>query len=113
MDLETFIHNLFFTEPKEPCTYTLTLPSDYNGSMFQVLFYILMSGAQILYGKDVRPDDISQKEFNILNKYMLSIGYNIQYSYSCSETNIPILLNIWFKKIDKQLKNCRLNSTKY
>lgn len=109
MDLETFIHNLFLQEPKSPCTYNVALPVNYKGSMFKILFYILISGAKILYGENITPDDITSSQFVTLNKYMSSIGHQIEYNYTY-HNDIPVLLNIWFKKIEKPLTICKINS---
>jgi len=91
--------NLLFTKPPlDPCTYKVIS----NTNMFHPLMDLLIRGAKILYGDNITPQDMTEAQFNLLKKYMLSIGYIIKYNYSSRDelANIlpqPHIINIWFE----------------
>jgi hypothetical protein len=108
MDLDDFINKLFRENPQETCTYNINLPVKYDEKVFKILFYIMINGARILYGNDITPNDITLEQFSILNKYMSSIGYTIEYEYVYKD-DIPIIIHIWFKRIEfVTLQNCKI-----
>jgi hypothetical protein len=111
-NLDKIIQIIFSGYPKPPCSYSVTLSNDLNISPFQLLMKILIDGTKHLYGESITPDQISEKQFEMLKMYMESIGYSIKYNYSyipCQKTlesekelNIEFtdkkVINIWFEK---------------
>jgi len=107
-NLDRVIKTVFSGDPRPPCTYSISLSNELvekNISPFQLLMKILVDGAKLLYGESVTPDQISDKQFEMLKMYMESLGYSIKYNYKvCDEQFIerfieqPRIINIWFEK---------------
>lgn len=91
-NINDFTNFLFSSYPKPPCSYNLNIDSD---NKFPVLFDILVNGAKKLYGDDIQPKNITEKQFDRLNEYIESIGYTIKYNYTFNENEITHI-NIWF-----------------
>ena len=112
-NMETLVEMIFSKPPNPPCTYTLMLPENSNVNqviMFQLLMNFLISGAKKLYGNDVTPEKISDKQFQELKYYIESIGYMIKYNYNeptnsliSSTQNNNKVINIWFEKYFEQI----------
>lgn len=64
-----------------------------------LLMTIFINGARILFGENVSPANISERQFNLLNTYMESIGYNCKYEYVKNEQGKNTNINIWFEYI--------------
>lgn len=93
---------IFSKPPQPPHSYTIDLTAataEQNITVFQILMNILINGAKRLFGEHVTPNTISSEQFQTLQEYMKSIGYNIKHNYTYSEdnTNTPIAINIWFE----------------
>lgn len=106
-DIESLINLIFSKPPKPPCTYTLMLPETVVVNqvvMFQLLMSFLIAGAKHLYGNQITPEQISEKQFEELKDYIESIGYMIRYNYkyvtndNLSSLEQPRIINIWFEK---------------
>lgn len=104
-NIQELVHMVFAQDPKPPLSYTIDLSKVHGITPFQFLMNILILGAQTLYGNDITPDKISEKQFNILKEYIASIGFDVKYNYNMDENKKPISINIWFEQyMDK--KDC-------
>jgi hypothetical protein len=106
-DIKSLIDIIFSKPPKPPCTYTLMLPETVVVNqvvMFQLLMSFLIAGAKHLYGNQITPEQISEKQFEELKDYIESVGYMIRYNYKYPTNNNlspfeqPRIINIWFEK---------------
>lgn len=96
---------LFNTSPVGPCTYNIFTSekptNDDRVNMFPFLLEIFIKGAKKLYGESINPQNMTQKQFDTLKKYMLSIGYLTKYNYTYTDEDVekkkPIMVNIWFE----------------
>lgn len=103
-DIDEFVNFIFSSPPKPPCSFNVNIE---NESKFPVLLKILLDGAKKLYGQ-VAPQDISERQYDILNEYMESIGFSIKYNYTVDENdnNKITHINVWFVPYMKQALNC-------
>lgn len=98
MDTLSIVNVVFAKEPLPPYTYNIALAEDaYNVTLFQLLMNILMCGAKKIYGDFITAENLTKRQFEELQKYMMSIGYIIKYNYTYNKENIPIKVNIWFE----------------
>jgi hypothetical protein len=102
-NLEKVIETVFSKDPKPPCTYSISLSNELiekKISPFQLLMTILVDGAKYLFGQNITPDQITEKQFDLLKMYMESIGYSIKYNYNnnIQLTEQPKIINIWFEE---------------
>lgn len=97
IDTLSIVNVIFAKEPLPPYSYNIKLAEDTHGTLFQLLMNILLCGAKKIYGENITADNITKKQFEELQKYMMSIGYIIKYNYTYNEENIPIKVNIWFE----------------
>lgn len=96
---------IFAKSPSLPGSYNLILPSkgipntdEYNASIFPYLMGILITGAKKLFGEDITPATMSEEQFDLLKKYILSIGFQVKHEYTyLNDSNIPNIINIWFE----------------
>lgn len=114
-NMETLVEMIFSKPPNPPCTYTLMLPENVNVNqviMFQLLMNFLIAGAKKLYGNDITPQQISDKQFQELKYYIESVGYMIKYNYneptnslisSAQNESTNKVINIWFEKYFEQI----------
>lgn len=65
------------------------------------LSYIMLYGSYILYGSKINPGNMTIDQFNKLNKYINSIGYNIKYSF---EENHNVIIK--YQKIPMKKTMC-------
>lgn len=96
--LQELVHIIFSKPPRPPCTYMLTQDSP-NVTLFQLLMTLLISGAKQLYGENITPNEITDKQFRELQSYIESVGYKIKYNFTDIELNgeIQKVINIWFE----------------
>ncbi len=96
--LQDLVNIIFSKPPKPPCTYMLTQDSS-NVTYFQLLMSLLISGAKILYGENITPNDITDNQFKELQSYIESVGFRIKYNFSDVELNgeKQRVINIWFE----------------
>lgn len=103
---------IFSRPPLEMCTFKLLLSHESAGvdldvQMFPYLMSILMDGAKRLFGDAVHPQLLNEAQFDVLQAYMMSLGYKIRYNYTYSDDGeTPMLINIWFEQI-KVTRDCR------
>ena len=99
--VKDIVELVFSKPPKPPLSYDVTLDSNAPSGMnlFHLLMSILIEGAKKLYGEHIIPAHITKDMFNVLQKYMNSIGYTIKYINKYADDNItPISVDIWFEK---------------
>ena len=97
MDTSSIVDLIFSHDPKPPCSFEIALSDEvYNITLFQMLMDILICGARKLYGEFITANQITKEQFNKLERYMRSMGYNIKYNYTY-ENNIATKINIWFE----------------
>lgn len=66
-----------------------------------ILMIIFVNGARILFGENVTPENITEKQYDVLNYYMESIGYTCKYNYIKNEDNTNKILSILFEAIEE------------
>jgi|UniRef100_A0A6C0ALY7 hypothetical protein len=98
MDTLSIVNVVFAKEPLPPYTYNIGLAEDaYNVTLFQLLMNILMCGARKIYGDYITAENLTKRQFEELQRYMMSIGYIIKYNYTYNKEGIAIKVNIWFE----------------
>jgi hypothetical protein len=98
------IFEVIFTEdPKPSNTYNLRLddsnPENANIRIDDILINIFLHGMKTLFGVDVNLRTITQEQYEHLNKYMHSLGYNTHFQYEYDDDNFPINVKVWFEKL--------------
>lgn len=99
VNLYQLINIIFTNSPKSANSIIINinkLASDQNLTIFQSLMTILLNGAKILFGENISAENISESQYNILKKYIESIGYELHHEYKYDENNIPIMVNVYF-----------------
>ena len=107
MELCEFINVIFSDTPKSPCSFHITHSNCINAKtkdqnaiiMFPVLMNILILGARKIFGENINPAFISEKDFNLLKEYILSIGYILKSNQVSDENGIK-KINIWFEQFN-------------
>ena len=106
LDCFKTINMIFTSEPKEPNTLNLRLdPDDPNNSdvnIYDILINVYLNGMITLFGSTVNPGNISTEQYNLLDKYMASLGYNTNYETKINEHNIPTHVEITFTETKKE-----------
>lgn len=97
------INTIFENSPKDISTYSIKSTT----RMFPILMEILITGAKKLYGEDITPSQLTYEQFNILQKYIMSIGYKVMYNYT--ENINGKIINVWFEEI-KKVVDCKGNT---
>lgn len=112
VDLKKMVTIVFSNPPSDPKTYKLDLSVDDSLEMNEtvvselakttsnVLINIFISGCNILYGNEVTPANISQDQFQYINKYIKSFGYETHYEYTYNEEQKPTNLNVYFTALE-------------
>lgn len=94
---------IFRDEPKPPNTFNLQLdesnPENANIRIDDVLVNIFFNGMKTLFGESTNLRTITQEQYEHLNKYMHSLGYNTIFEYEYDDDNFPINVKIWFEKL--------------
>jgi hypothetical protein len=95
------IELVFSQPPKAPCTFNVVLSDkarEENVTPFQMLWNLLINGAKRAFGENITVQDITDAQFELLKRYMNSIGYELKSNYTYGDDNItPISVNIWFE----------------
>jgi hypothetical protein len=94
-DINSFVNNIFNGVPKPPCTYSIRFKDIPIEKRNKLLFKICVIGAKKLFGDSITIDNITSHQFHTLNKYLQSMGYQINYSKLPTESNY----RIWFDQI--------------
>jgi hypothetical protein len=99
------IFDVIFTEsPKPSNTYNLRLdasnPDNVNVKIDDILINIFFNGIKTLYGETTTLRNITQEQYENLNKYMQSLGYNTIFEYVYDDDNLPVNVKVWFEQIN-------------
>ncbi len=98
---------IFKEEAKPPNTYNLRLdnskPENANIKIDDILVNIFFSGMKTLFGEETNLRNITQEQYENLNKYMHSLGYNTIFEYIYDDDNFPINVKIWFEKLISEI----------
>ena len=106
--LQQLVDIVFASPPLPACTYNICLQddgkSDHNVVVFPFLMNILVGGAKKLYGDKVNPQTISAAQFEMLKRYIRSLGYNVKHTFwhGVGDT----VVNIWFERL-KRSTDCQ------
>jgi len=104
IDKDNFIHELFTNNPKD-YNKIKVLNDDKTIRLFEKLLYILNEGVNILFDIDINIDTLLDSDYEKINKYINSLGYNLLYK-RCHSYKIDILNN--------EIKNISMiNKSKY
>lgn len=99
INLYQLINLIFTNSPKPPNSILIDInkiSTEQNLTPFQCLMTILINGARILFGENINPENISDTQYNTLQKYIKSIGFELHHEYKYDQNNIPIMVNIYF-----------------
>ena len=101
---ENFINQIFEKDPMEPHYYTQYILDKENINTLNLTLFLLC-GAHKLYGI-TNANEITNKQFNVLQNYIKSIGYtvhykilnNYPYGFAYDEKSSTVKLKLWFEK---------------
>ena len=104
ININNFIEYLFNTQNPEPNSIVASFinesaDNDLEG-LFQILLTIFTEGMKKFYGKYidsrvvVNLEELNEKDFIKINKYMNSFGINCKYSVNPNNTTINQVINI-------------------
>lgn len=116
VSVSELVKTIFTKPPQETCTFKLHLvhanaatdKDIYNVHMFPYLMDIFMNGAMILFGQTITPQNMTNEQFELLKKYMLSLSHKVMHRYDNSDNDM-VLVHIWFEHIDV-LVDCKGNT---
>ena len=112
VDLTKMINILYSNPPTKPNSYKLDLSVDdvemtdevlkeLAKTTSNVLMNIFISGCDILFGSNVTPSNIKQEQFELINKYINSFGYNTNFKYTYNDKKVPVNLDIFFTVLNE------------
>lgn len=111
LDAFKTINMIFTSEPKEPNSLNLRLdpddPNNANVNIYDILINVYLNGMVTLFGSTVNPGNINKEQYDLLNKYMASLGYHANYERKTNEHGIPTHVEITFS--DTKTENVDLN----
>jgi hypothetical protein len=116
ISVSDLVKTIFTKAPRDPCTFKLHLvntpiftadKNKYNVQMFPYLMDIFINGAITLYGQAITPNNMTNDQFTILKRYMLSLGQKVMNRYD-TDKNGNMTIHIWFEPI-KIATDCRGN----
>lgn len=94
---------IFLEDPKSPNTYNLTLdnsnPDNSNIKIDDILINVFLTGMKSLFGETTTLRNITQEQYEYIDKYMQSFGYHTIFNYEYDDDNFPINVKIWFEKL--------------
>ena len=85
-DTKAFIVKLYQSPPQPPFSFQLTLPVGIRIQDF--LGYMVVYGAKELYQRQLA--DLTPEEIQHLQKYLQSIGWDVEYTIETREQTFPI-----------------------
>jgi hypothetical protein len=119
VDLNKMIDHIFSEPPQTAGYYYLDLELkdlEQNeetqklqaANVAQVLMTIFSQGCNKLYGQGITPRNMTQDQFDNVNKYINSFGYEAKYEYIYKDEiaengetiKTPINLNLWFEALN-------------
>jgi hypothetical protein len=93
---------IFQDEPKPPKHYNLRLDNtkleNENINFNDILMEVFFNGMKILFGESTNLRNITQEQYNLINKYMHSLGYSVIFNYEYDD-NFPINIKVWFEAL--------------
>lgn len=101
--IESFVEDLFTKNPQSPCTINFMLHFENKSSKLEVLTKVLVLGARTLYGKDIRPENLTSSQFEYLQSYFHSFGQIIRYKKVYNENNQLVNIDIWFEEFKRMI----------
>ena len=94
---------IFKEDPKPPNTFNLRLddsnPENVTIKIEDILINVFFNGMKSLYGEATNLRNITQEQYENLNKYIHSLGYNTIFEYEYDDDNFPINVKVWFEKL--------------
>lgn len=112
VSVKQLVDDIFTKPPRDMCFYKVNLrglstsdKSEYNVRMFPYLMDIFISGARVLFGESITPQVMTTDQFELLKKYMMSIGQKVMHRYD-NNPDGTVLINIWFEPINVAI-DCR------
>lgn len=104
-DINHFIDTIFRGDPQPPCTFSIKFKEIPINHRNKILFKILLTGARKKFGEEITIDEINEHQYHLLNKYLLSMGYQLNYSHQGVHQTLGMQYRIWFDQI-KIVTNC-------
>lgn len=93
---------IFTKEPQPPNFYNLRLDETNSENekvnFNDILMTVYLDGMSILFGS-TNLQTITQDQYEVMNKYMQSLGYMAYFKYEFDENNFPINLKVWFERL--------------
>lgn len=99
INLYQLINLIFSNSPKPPNSIIIDIKkiADKQGlTIFQSLMTFLINGANILFGENISAESITDKQHDILQEYIKSIGFELHHEYKYDTNGIPIIINVYF-----------------
>ena len=111
VELSKMVNIVFANPPGNPNSYKLDLSVDdiemtdeildeLSKTTSSVLMNIFMTGCGILFGDSVSPGSITSEQFQLINKYINSFGYNTHYEYTYNDDQVPTKLDVYFSALE-------------
>jgi hypothetical protein len=94
--LDEIVSCVFGNYPLRPCSLNLRLQGS-SSEVNKVLLNIMFLGARKLFGPNVSPTTITEKQFHTLNDYFHGISYTIKYRPNVNHNNETVGYNVWFE----------------
>lgn len=63
-----------------------------------ILINIFFNGLKVLFGESTNLHNITQEQYDLINKYIQSLGYTVVFNYEY-DNNIPINIKVWFEPL--------------
>lgn len=116
LDCFKTINMIFMSEPKDPNTLNLRLdpndPNNANVNIYDILINVYLNGMITLFGNQVNPGNINKEQYDLLNKYMASLGYYANYETKRNEYGVPTHVEILFTETKKETENLDVEEVK-
>lgn len=85
---------IFKSEPLPPKSFLLELDENTQGGqgtvIYDILINIFLNGITTLFGNTVNPANITKEQFDLVNKYMHSTGYNTKLELDLENNRVNI-----------------------
>jgi hypothetical protein len=102
---EKLAEEIFLNKPKEKNSCQLLLDQTDNEYIFELLLKFVVHGMNILFGENVKIENIDLKSKIMLNEYLNSIGFSIHIQVKEKEKDMPKLL---FTDLTKNNYYCQI-----
>ena len=91
LSIEYIINKVFGKYPRQPNTFNIIYPDCNEQLDIVILTHFMLAGCKKIFG-NITPATMTEKQFNLLQDYMKSMGYVIKYSFETEK------VKIWFEK---------------